>query len=194
MKKELWRRLYLQITLTFFLAEQRKLAVSDLLLLCASDARDITDNLMCQLRNIPVSIVCIDDHFSYSSKISSHPVLQSPVKSKLQVVFFSPKFLNFLDCKPEEAYSAFRNLDPFSTIAIFCGGLTEHDIMCYHITPLKSYNSWPKFEANNKSSKDLHIFPQHLLHRIQEIFPHNRSVVDDIVIVPEIINKVSYCI
>lgn len=159
--------------------------ICSLLLLHARDSEHIKNDLLKQLKSVPTDCICVDD-----LKVNHYQALKHPTKSRLQIVFFSPGFLNFLECRPEEAYASFRDLDPQSTIALFCCGLREREVMCYHTAPLKSFYSWPKFEAL-KDEESQSRFSTYFLEMIKDVFP-DKNPAKEIIIVPELINKVSF--
>ena len=159
--------------------------ICSLLILYANDSDHIKNDLLRQLKGVPTHCICVDD-----PKVTQHQALKDPSKSRLQIVFFSPGFLNFLECRPEEAYSSFRHLDPQVTVALFCCGLREREVMCYHTAPLKSFYSWPKFEASAAEGSQ-NRFSSCFLQMIKDVFPDKNSSAEEIIVVPELINKVS---
>ncbi|XP_035229578.1 uncharacterized protein LOC118201569 [Stegodyphus dumicola] len=161
----------------------------NLVILFAKDSERLVKELIRSLKNITANAICVNElavwHVSPLHQ-------QTNSKSRLHILFFSPDFLQFLECKALDAFNICGWTEPEKTLAIFCCGLSEESVRCHHIAPLNSYYSWRKYQLNKESSDDAGkvVFPKALINRIQETVPKiYSSELFDIITVPRILNK-----
>ncbi|GFS78432.1 DBB domain-containing protein [Trichonephila clavipes] len=156
----------------------------NILVLFSNDAETVAMELVSRFDNAAINTICVNN-VAHSQRLSC---IRQGTKAKIHVIFFSPEFLKFLEDSPLDAYYLCGQLDTNSTLAVFCLGLQEKDVFCYHMAPLKSFCSWSKFEVKDSPSKSC-MFPQELLKRIQEVIVEDVHIVQDIVVVPQFLKK-----
>lgn len=156
----------------------------NILVLFANDSEKLAMELINQFDNIPINYICVNNHsFQFSN-------LQQKTQAKIHVVFFSPDFLKFLENRESEAYHLCRHMESKSSLAVFCLGLKEENVLCYHMAPLRSFHSWNKYQILSTFNEN-HAFPNELMNRIHEVLRHDSFAAEDIVVVPQFIKRVS---
>lgn len=131
-----------------------------------------------------INAICLDNKPYNVSNV------RGGTKSKINIIFFSPDFLKFLENKPLDAYHICGKLEASSTVALFCNGLTEGRVLCFHMAPLKSFNDWCKFEVKNHVEKPDGNFPDELIGMIRHVVEHDDGEPVEIIIEPKFLNRV----
>ncbi|GFT26516.1 DBB domain-containing protein [Nephila pilipes] len=156
----------------------------NILVLFSNDAETVAMKLVNRFDNTAINTICLSNEAS-SQRLSN---IRQETKVKIHVIFFSPEFLSFLEKSPQDAYYICGQLDTKSTLAVFCLGSKESDVLCYHMAPLKSFISWKKFEIKNAATEGS-MFPQELLKRIQEVIAEDVNRIVDIVVLPQFLKR-----
>ncbi|CAL1274561.1 unnamed protein product [Larinioides sclopetarius] len=154
----------------------------NILVLFANDSEKLAMELMNQFDSVPINYICVNNH---SLQFSN---MQEKTQAKIHVVFFSPDFLRFLENNVSDAYLLFGHLESKSSLAVFCLGLKQENVLCYHMAPLKSFLSWGKYEVLS-TSNEKNAFPKELTNRIHEVLRQVNFAAKDIVVVPQFLKR-----
>ncbi|XP_042896836.1 uncharacterized protein [Parasteatoda tepidariorum] len=159
----------------------------NILILYTTDTDELTKELLTCLNNVSINSICLDDE----EEIPKLSHIQKLSNSRLYIIFFSPKFLTFLETKPLDAFYICNQLEPKSVVAIFCNGLAEKDIRCYHTASLRDFNSWSKFHIEEQShgSEKKRVFPTDLINKVKSVIYNGCSEKDDVIVVPQYLTK-----
>ncbi|XP_055943095.1 uncharacterized protein LOC129972832 isoform X2 [Argiope bruennichi] len=159
-----------------------RIMTCNILVLFANDSEKLAMELINQFDNVPINYICVNNN---SLQLSN---MQQKTQAKIHVVFFSPDFLRFLENNVLDAYHICGHLDSKSSVAVFCLGIKVENVLCYHMAPLKSFQSWNKFEVL-KTPNGNHVFPNELMNRINEVLTQFNFAAEDIIVVPQFLKR-----
>lgn len=153
-----------------------------ILVLYSSDTESVKNDFLQHLKGLPFELICIEDHSSHFFHS-----LKNFTSSRRQIVLLSRGYLNCL-----QGSLSFSYLNPLITIGLLCCGLEESDFKLYYDhSPLKFCDTWPRFEVKKNGERS--VFPNCVIKFLQAEFLAENLMKRDIVVMPELINKVKKC-
>lgn len=148
-------------------------------LLYAADGEHVKKNFLRHFRNDIFEDIRIDD-LKYNVY---HPKIERLARSRRQILFFSPDFLKCLKWNFYKARKFVDKLNPLITVALFCCGLQEREVLDNISVFLPFYAYWPKFRVIQSGQNS--IFPPSLMNfiilELNTYFPNEMTVVPDFV-------------